>query len=96
MINIFIQIFCLSNPFQKQKYLYYTKNLRKVKEEENEEMSDDIVIIHTNDVHAGIMDNIGYDGLLLYKKELQKKYKNIITVDVGDHNRGGILGVVSK
>ena len=96
LINIFIQIYCLSNPFQKQINLYYKKNLRKVKEEENEEMSDDIVIIHTNDVHAGIMDNIGYDGLLLYKKELQKKYKNVITVDVGDHSRGGILGVVSK
>ena len=96
LINIYIKIYCLSNPFKKQNNLYYNKNLRKIKEEEKEEMSDDIVIIHTNDVHAGIMDNIGYDGLLLYKKELQKKYKNVIIIDVGDHSRGGIIGVVSK
>ena len=97
LINLFIHIYCLAiSSYQKQTNLYYKKNLRKAKEEENEEMSDDIVIIHTNDVHVGIMDNIGYDGLLLYKKELQKKYKNVITVDVGDHNRGGIIGVISK
>ena len=27
------------------------------------------VILHTNDVHVGYQDNIGYDGLELYKKE---------------------------
>ena len=95
-INIYIQVLCLSIPFQKQKKKTTSKNLRKTKEEKIEEMSDDIVIIHTNDVHVGIMDNIGYDGLLLYKKELQKKYKNVITVDLGDQNRGGILGIISK
>ena len=36
------------------------------------ELSDDIIILHTNDVHCGIMDKIGYDGLMLYKKELKK------------------------
>ena len=37
------------------------------------ELSDDIIILHTNDVHCGIMDKIGYDGLMLYKNELKKK-----------------------
>ena len=26
------------------------------------------VILHTNDVHVAFQDNIGYDGLALYKK----------------------------
>ena len=33
------------------------------------ELSDDIIIIHTNDVHCAADENIGYDGLMLYKKE---------------------------
>jgi 2',3'-cyclic-nucleotide 2'-phosphodiesterase (5'-nucleotidase family) len=60
------------------------------------ELSDDIIILHTNDVHCGIMDKIGYDGLMLYKKELQKKYKYVLTVDVGDHIQGGTIGLISK
>ena len=60
------------------------------------ELSDDIIIIHTNDVHCAVDENIGYDGLMLYKKELEKKYKNVITVDVGDHIQGGTLGTLSK
>ena len=29
------------------------------------EKSNDIVILHTNDVHCGVQDSIGYDGLVL-------------------------------
>ena len=54
-------------------------------------LSDDIIILHTNDVHGAVMENIGYDGLMLYKKELQKQYKYVITVDVGDHIQGDRL-----
>ena len=61
-----------------------------------QELSDDIIILHTNDVHCGITDYIGYDGLMLYKNELRKKYKHIITVDVGDHIQGGTIGLISK
>ena len=60
-----------------------------------EELSDDIVILHVNDVHCGVNDTIGYDGFVLYRDELKKKYKNVITVDVGDHVQGGLLGAVS-
>jgi 2',3'-cyclic-nucleotide 2'-phosphodiesterase (5'-nucleotidase family) len=61
----------------------------------SEELSDDIVIIHLNDVHCGITDKIGYDGFVLYRRELEKKYKKVITVDVGDHIQGGTLGAIS-
>ena len=61
----------------------------------SEELLDDIVIIHLNDVHCGITDKIGYDGFVLYRRELEKKYKKVITVDIGDHIQGGTLGAIS-
>ena len=33
---------------------------------------------------------------MLYKKELQKKYKNVLTVDIGDHIQGDVIGLISK
>ena len=58
--------------------------------------SEDIVILHTNDVHCGVQDTIGYDGLMLYKKQLLTKYNNVIVVDAGDHIQGGTMGVISN
>ena len=71
-------------------------NNNLIEEFQEEELSDDIIILHTNDVHCGLLDNIGYDGLMLYKKELQKKYKYVLTVDIGDHIQGDTIGVLSK
>ena len=61
-----------------------------------EDLSDDIIILHLNDVHCGVNDNIGYDGFVLYRDELYEKYPNIISVDVGDHIQGGTLGSISE
>ena len=33
---------------------------------------DTVVILHTNDVHCAVNDNIGYDGLALYRKQLEQ------------------------
>jgi 2',3'-cyclic-nucleotide 2'-phosphodiesterase (5'-nucleotidase family) len=74
-------------------------DIRGLKEEElNElkELSDDIIILHTNDVHCGLNEKIGYDGLYLYKRELQRKYKHVLLVDAGDHIQGGAIGILSK
>ena len=54
------------------------------------------VILHTNDVHVGYQDNIGYDGLALYKKELQKTYDHGLLVDAGDAIQGAALGALSN
>ena len=70
----------------------YVNSERKLLEEKNK---DDIIIIHTNDVHCGILDNIGYDGLMLFKKELQTKYEHVILVDAGDHIQGAAIGLLS-
>ena len=93
LIFIFVILFQLYSPKRNLKNPKKNKDL-KLDEEENK--SDDIIIIHTNDVHCGIMDSIGYDGLMLYKKELLKKYKYVLTVDVGDHIQGDVIGLLSK
>ena len=60
-----------------------------------DELSDDIVILHINDVHCGINNTIGYDGYILYYDELKTIYKNVIKVDVGDNIQGGLIGSIS-
>ena len=47
------------------------------------------VILHTNDAHVAFEDNIGYDGLALYKKELKAVYDHVLLIDAGDAIQGG-------
>ena len=54
------------------------------------------VILHTNDVHAGYADNIGYDGLVLYKKELEAFYDHVLLVDAGDAVQGTVIASLSN
>ena len=54
------------------------------------------VILHTNDAHVAFEDNIGYDGLALYKKELEEKYDHVLLIDAGDAIQGAPIGSVSK
>ena len=84
---IFFAIF-LSQIYSSQ----YMKNPKRNLQEKN----NDIVILHTNDVHCGVTDTIGYDGLMLYKKQLLKKYNNVILVDAGDHIQGGTIGTITN
>ena len=76
---------------QVNNFLFSKRNL-----EYSSDSSDDIIILHLNDVHCGVNDNIGYDGFVLYRDELYKKYPNIISVYVGDHIQGGTLGSISE
>ena len=32
-----------------------------------QDSSEDIIILHLNDVHCGVNDTIGYDGFVLYR-----------------------------
>ena len=54
------------------------------------------VILHTNDAHVAFQNNIGYDGLALYKKELEEKYDHVLLIDAGDAIQGAPIGSVSK
>ena len=79
------------------KYYYkYSKTEGRILKTNGKELSDDIVIIHTNDVHCGVQDKIGYDGLMLFKKQLLTKYKNVLVVDAGDHIQGGTMGQITN
>ena len=69
--------------------------IRSKDDNKDSNFDDDIIILHINDVHCGINNTIGYDGYVLYKNELKKKYKYVIAVDVGDHIQGGTLGAIS-
>lgn len=55
-----------------------------------------VVILHTNDVHVAYEENIGYDGLELYKKELEEKYSHVLLVDAGDAIQGAPIGSISQ
>ena len=58
--------------------------------------SDDIVLLYTNDVHCATDSGIGYDGLKLYKRELEAQYEHVFLVDAGDAIQGGPLGMLSQ
>lgn len=66
-----------------------------------------IIILHTNDIHCqidqkknkdGIVTNIGYAGVLAYKKEMENLHgiNNVTLVDAGDAIQGGPIGTLSK
>lgn len=61
----------------------------------NAEDRDDIVVLYTNDVHCGISDVIGYDGLALYKKEMEKTHDQVFLVDAGDAIQGDVIGAMT-
>ena len=88
--KVIIYLFLIAYLSSYIKSIKYDTNLRKL-----QILSDDIAIVHINDVHCGLNDSIGYDGFILYFNELKKKYKYVIKVDVGDHVQGGTLGSLS-
>jgi len=55
----------------------------------------DIIVIHTNDVHCGVEENIGYGGLSLYKEEMEEESPYVFLVDAGDSIQGAPIGTLS-
>ena len=45
--------------------------------------SNDIVILHTDDVHCGVTDGMGYAGVAAYKAEMLKTHNYVALVDCG-------------
>ena len=56
----------------------------------------EIIILHTNDIHCGVSDNLGIDKVAQYKKELQKKGYPVALVDAGDAIQGAPIGKLSN
>lgn len=56
----------------------------------------DIVIIHTNDTHCGIEENLGFEGLAAYKKQMQALTPYVTLVDAGDAIQGAPVGTLTE
>lgn len=55
----------------------------------------EIIILHTNDIHCGITDNLGIDKISQYKKDLKKQGHPVALVDAGDAIQGAPIGKLS-
>ena len=86
LIIIFVSISHNTKQVKEQK-----QTLRRI-----DEKTCDIAILHINDVHCGVDSTIGYDGFVLYRKEMEQECNHVLTVDVGDHLQGGTLGAISE
>lgn len=60
------------------------------------ELSEDIVILYTNDIHTHIDGNLSYDIIAAIKQELKTKYKYVILADAGDHIQGTAYGAMDE
>lgn len=56
----------------------------------------DVVILHTNDIHCGVEDNVGVARLSQYKKDLKKQGLAVLLADAGDAVQGAPIGKLSK
>ncbi len=56
----------------------------------------DVVILHTNDIHCGVSDNVGVARLSQYKKDLKKQGLAVLLVDAGDAVQGAPIGKLSN
>jgi len=56
----------------------------------------DIVIIHTNDTHCGVEDNLGFEGVAAYKKQMEALTPYVTLVDAGDAIQGAPIGTLSE
>ena len=55
----------------------------------------EIIILHTNDIHCGITDNLCIDKVSQYKKDLKKQGHPVALADAGDAIQGAPLGKLS-
>ncbi len=65
-------------------------------QEQTESVSDDIVVLFTNDVHCAIDGDIGYAGLASYVKYMESQTPYVTLVDCGDAILGDSIGTLSK
>lgn len=56
----------------------------------------DVVILHTNDTHCGIEENMGYAGLVWYENQMKEETPYVALVDAGDAIQGAPVGTLSE
>ena len=65
-------------------------------EESGHQVDPSVAVLFTNDIHSNYDQDIGYDGLMLLKKELGQQYAHVILVDAGDAVQGAPIGSISE
>ncbi len=60
--------------------------------------TDEIIILHTNDTHCAIEDNLGFAGVAAYKSDMEDIYGEdyVTLVDAGDAVQGGPIGTLTE
>ena len=56
----------------------------------------DVVILHTNDTHCGIEENMGYAGLVWYENQMKEETPYVTLVDAGDAIQGAPVRTLSE
>ena len=59
-------------------------------------LTEDFVILYTNDVHTYIDNELSYDVIAGVKAELENTYGTVILADAGDHIQGTAFGSMDK
>ncbi len=59
-------------------------------------LTEDVVILYTNDVHTYIDKELSYDVIAGVKAELEAQYNNVLLFDAGDHIQGTAFGSMDK
>ena len=54
------------------------------------------VILFTTDVHCGVSDGLGYEGVAGVRAALEEAGKDVLLIDVGDAIQGAPLGSLSE
>ena len=65
-------------------------------EETGLQLSNEIIVLYTNDAHCGVSEGIGYAGIASIKDAFEKQGKTVILVDNGDAIQGDTVGTLSK
>ncbi len=56
----------------------------------------EIIVLHTNDIHCGVNDNLGMAGISQLKKDALTRTPNVVLVDAGDAIQGAPLGQLTR
>lgn len=56
----------------------------------------EIIILHTNDIHCGVEDNLGLAKIAQYKKDLLTDTPYVALIDAGDAVQGAPIGKLSN
>lgn len=82
--------------FSKVVLVIWTLCLILINPIESRAANKDIIILHTNDIHCGVKDNLGMSKAAWLKDSLKAENRNVILIDAGDAIQGAPIGRLSN